>query len=228
MSPVAERLSRRIGYQFADRDLLETALTHRSASNRNNERLEFLGDAVLGAVIARVLFEKFPKAREGQMSRLRASLVKGESLARMARELNLSEALVLGAGEARSGGHGRDSILADALEAVFGAISLDGGFEAARNVILAVFQSPIEGLSLEAVSKDPKTRLQEHLQGQGLDLPSYEVIDTQGESHAQTFHVVCRLPGVAEPVTGRGTSRRRGEQDAARKALKMLTETAES
>ena len=162
------------------------------------------------------------------MSRLRASLVKGESLARMARELNLSEALVLGAGEARSGGHGRDSILADALEAVFGAISLDGGFEAARNVILAVFQSPIEGLSLEAVSKDPKTRLQEHLQGQGLDLPSYEVIDTQGETHAQTFHVVCRLPGVAEPVTGRGTSRRRGEQDAARKALKMLTETAES
>lgn len=223
MTSAVERLCRRIGYAFADYTLLDTALTHRSASKRNNERLEFLGDAVLGAVVARALYEKFPNAKEGQMSRLRSSLVKGESLARVARELNLSEALVLGSGEARNGGHGRDSILADGLEAVFGAISLDGGFEAARTVILGVFREAISALDLEAVSKDPKTRLQEFLQADGRDLPTYEVTDTQGESHAQTFHVACSLPGETDPVMGRGTSRRRAEQDAARKAMRRLT-----
>ncbi len=218
-----ERLLKAIDYTFSDHRLVETALTHRSAGAQNNERLEFLGDAILGFVIADELCRHFEGADEGQLSRLRARLVKGESLAALARELKLGDYLALGAGELRSGGQGRDSILADALEALFAAVYLDGGYEAARRVVLNLFQPRLKTLSLDAQQKDPKTRLQEYLQARRLGLPTYSVVSIAGEQHDQLFRVKCIAPHLEQESEGTGSSRRKAEQAAAERLLARLT-----
>jgi len=204
-------------------DLLQQALTHRSAGPVNNERLEFLGDALLGLVIAEALWRRFPAADEGELSRRRASLVNQESLARVARGLHLGDYLRLGSGEARTGGHTRDSILADALEAMIGAVYLDKGFTAARDMLLRVFEQPLANLAEADAVKDPKTRLQEMLQSVRRPLPDYEVVDISGQPHAQRFAVRCTLADEARTTLGQGTSRRRAEQDAAERMLALLT-----
>lgn len=222
MNRPLSRLCRSLNYEFSNLELLNCALTHRSAGNRNNERLEFLGDAILGTVIAEALYNRFPEANEGQLSRLRASLVKRESLAKLARSLDLGSYLLLGSGELKSGGHARSSILADALEAVFGSVFLDATFEVCRSVILSIFGDQLESASLQSIEKDPKTRLQEYLQSRQLPLPEYCVLDVKGAAHAQSFRVQCSILGVDTSVIGEGTSRRRAEQDAADKALELL------
>ena len=221
----AARLQRVLGYEFADTALLELALTHRSAGNRNNERLEFLGDSILNHIVAESLYRKFPEAREGDMSRMRSSLVKGDTLAEVARELELGEHLLLGAGERKSGGKRRGSILADALEAVIGAILLDSNVEACRERVLAWFDSRLKTLDLKAegADKDPKTRLQEYLQGRRKPLPEYELLGVLGDDHDQQFHVACRLDKPALVVEGAGSSRRKAEQAAAKTALERLS-----
>lgn len=222
LNPDPRRLARVLGSPGLGEDLLRQALTHRSAGAVNNERLEFLGDALLGLVIAQALWERFPAADEGQLSRMRATLVKQESLARLARGLSLGEYLRLGAGELRTGGHARDSILADALEALFAAVYLDRGFEAARAAILGLFGPSLDGLSSGAWGKDPKTRLQELLQSRRRSLPEYEVAAVGGTQHAQVFRVRCILPDDGTVALGDGTSRRRAEQQAAEVLLKLL------
>ena len=212
-------LVRSLDYEFRQPELLEAAVTHRSAGSRNNERLEFLGDAVLGFVIAECLFEKFPDASEGQLSRLRASLVKRETLAAVARELALGDYLRLGSGELKSGGYRRDSILADALEAVLGAILLDRGYEACHACIHRVFAGKIGNLSSVDELKDPKTLLQELLQSRRLDLPVYEVVSVTGKAHQQRFVVECRVADLDLTETGEGNNRRGAEQAAARLML---------
>jgi len=219
------RLCSRLGYTFSDDDLLDLALSHRSVGSRNNERLEYLGDAVLGCVIAEDLYRRFPDQGEGALSRLRAHLVKGESLAGLARDLGLGESLILGPGELRSGGGQRDSILAGAVEAIIGAVHLDGGVAASRALILGIFKARLSSLTVEKARKDPKTRLQELLQSRGVGLPEYHLMETEGAPPTQEFYVNCLLPGVAEPVEGRGSSRRRAEQDAASHALEGLSHT---
>jgi len=209
-----------LGYVFQQSDLLEEALTHRSASPRNNERLEFLGDALLNLVMAECLFQRYPQASEGELSRLRATLVKGETLAELARGLKLGENLWLGQGELKSGGPRRESILADALEAIFAAVYLDGGLEACRTLILNLYRDSLEGLTSAGELKDPKTRLQEYLQARQQPLPLYSVLKIRGEPHAQSFTVECAVAdhrGVAV-----GSSRRKAEQDAARQVLEQL------
>lgn len=204
-------------------DLLDQALTHRSAGPVNNERLEFLGDAMLGLVIAEVLWQRFPDADEGELSRRRASLVKKESLARVARELRLGDYLQLGSGEVRTGGHTRDSILADALEAVIGAVYVDKGFAEARGMLLRLFSKPLDKVAGQQALKDPKTQLQEMLQSMRRPLPEYEVVDVSGEQHAQRFAVCCRLRHEERTTRGAGSSRRRAEQDAAERMLAELS-----
>ncbi|MDH5360023.1 MAG: ribonuclease III [Gammaproteobacteria bacterium] len=216
------RLCRRLSYQFKDPSLLQAAMTHRSARGLNNERLEFLGDSILGLVIARALYEKFPKASEGQLSRMRASLVKGETLAQMATELELGECLFLGSGELKSGGFRRSSILEDAMEAVIGAVERDGGLQAAQDLVLHLYRQRLDEVDLDASTKDPKTRLQEYLQGLGKSLPAYEVIRISGDTHDQTFVVSCRIEDLAKPAQGKGGSRRKAEQAAAQKVLDTL------
>jgi ribonuclease-3 len=218
-----ELLEKSLGYSFAEPQLLQQALTHRSASSRNNERLEFLGDAILGCVIAEELYGRYPRAREGELSRLRATLVRRESLAEIAHGLELGSYLSLGSGERKSGGHRRDSILADALEALFGAIYLDTGFRATRGCILTLFAARLESLSGAAVLKDAKTRLQEYLQALRKPLPEYTVTEISGEAHAQSFRVECAVRDVdVEPSQGEGSSRRQAEQDAADRMLARL------
>ena len=212
----------KLGYEPRDTALFGAALTHRSASGRNNERLEFLGDAVLNLVIARHLYRAFPEASEGDLSRLRARVVSSEPLALVATEIALGDVLHLGSGELKTGGFRRESILADALEAVCGALFLDGGLEAAETVIERLFQPRIAGLPAPASLKDAKTRLQEYLQAQGHALPRYLVERTEGEPHAQTFHVTCEVPELALQAQGTGSSRRRAEQEAAEKILQTL------
>ncbi len=219
------QLSRDIGYEFNDHDLADQALTHRSAGGANNERQEFLGDAILGFIIAETLYEQFPEADEGQLSRLRSRLVKRDTLAGIARELELGKYLSLGPGELRSGGHSRDSTLADALEALLAAVYQDGGYAAARRTVLALFQSHIASLSPDAEHKDPKTRLQEFLQSRKLALPVYQLVDVSGEQHDQRFTMNCCIEGIAESTTGTGNSRRKAEQEAARKFLRLLKES---
>lgn len=221
IKPTAD-LSRRIGYEFRDPALLELALTHRSCGKRNNERLEFLGDSIVNFVIADALYARFPAAREGQLSRLRARLVKGETLAEIARELNLGDYLRLGSGELKSGGFRRDSILADATEAVMGAIYLDSDLECCRGFILRWFEERLDELDLNESLKDSKTRLQEHLQSRRLALPEYELVAVEGEAHSQTFHIRCHVAGLPGPTEGVGSSRRQAEQESARKALVEL------
>jgi ribonuclease-3 len=218
-----ELLEKSLGYTFAEPLLLQQALTHRSAGSRNNERLEFLGDAILGCVIAEELYGRYPRAREGELSRLRATLVRRESLAEIAHALELGSYLNLGTGERKSGGHRRDSILADALEALFGAIYLDTGFRATRSCILMLFAARLEALSGAAFLKDAKTRLQEYLQAQRKPLPEYTVTEVSGEAHAQSFRVECAVRDLdVEPSHGEGGSRRQAEQDAADKMLLQL------
>lgn len=216
------RLARALGYDFESDALLIQALTHRSAGPVNNERLEFLGDALIGFVIAEALLERFPKADEGTLSRMRASLVKRESLAKLARGLELGEVLRLGAGELRTGGHARDSILADALEAVLGAVYLDAGFERARQVVMRLFAARIEQTDAERAGKDPKTRLQEWLQSRKRPLPEYLVLSIDGDQHDQTFTVNCLLQDADLSARGVGTSRRRAEQAAAEQMLELI------
>lgn len=220
-NPLAS-LQRKLGYQFKDSSLLTLALTHRSFSGRNNERLEFLGDAVLNFVAGEALFQHFDQAREGQLSRLRARLVKGETLAVLARAMDLGDYLRLGSGELKSGGFRRESILADATEAIIGAIYLDSGMEAARERVLAWLEQEFAGLTLVDTNKDAKTRLQEFLQSRGCELPGYEVVDIQGEPHCRTFHVECQVSLLDHKTSGQGGSRRIAEQVAAAAALVAL------
>lgn len=220
MSSPTARLCAALGYVFRQPELLEEALTHRSASPRNNERLEFLGDALLNLVIAECLFQRYPQATEGDLSRLRSTLVKGEALAELARGLKLGENLRLGQGEVRSGGSQRESILADTLEAIFGAVYLDGGLNACRALILNLYQEGLAGLASADESKDPKTRLQEYLQARQQPLPVYSVLEVRGEPHAQSFTVECAVANRRAVAVG--SSRRKAEQDAARQVLEWL------
>lgn len=219
-------LARTLDYRFTDPQLLEAAVTHRSAGSHNNERLEFLGDAVLGHVIAGWLYERFPRASEGQLSRLRARLVKRETLADIARSLTLGDYLRLGSGELKSGGFRRDSILADALEAILGGILVDGGFEACRDAVRRLFGPRFEALSLVDDLKDPKTRLQEHLQSRKLDLPVYQLEEISGQAHRQQFVVQCRIDALSLSALGRGGSRRKAEQAAAEQMLERIGDSA--
>ena len=209
------------GYSFRDPELLRLALTHRSAGRPNNERLEFLGDALVNLAVAELLYETRPKADEGELTRLRAQLVSGPALAERARSLELGDELLLGPGELKSGGFRRDSILADAFEALVAAVYLDGGFDACREWLRAMFRAAVE--STESAVKDAKTRLQEWLQAQGYPLPQYELLGTRGEEHARTFEIACVL-SEPEPARfeGSGSSRRAAEQMAAESALDAL------
>ena len=222
MSQSLSRLERRLGHTFQNQDLMLLALTHRSFAGRNNERLEFLGDAILNFVAGEALFERFPQAREGQLSRLRARLVKGETLAVLARGFELGEYLRLGSGELKSGGFRRESILADALEALIGAIYLDAGMDVARARVLDWLANELDGLTLVDTNKDPKTRLQEFLQSRAVELPRYEVVDIQGEPHCRTFFVQCEIALLTDKTQGQGASRRIAEQVAAAAALVAL------
>lgn len=217
-----KRLLNRLGYSFVDESLLDLALTHRSCGKLNNERLEFLGDAVLGMVVADNLYARFPDLREGDLSRYRSMLVKGTSLAEVARELDLGQHLHLGGGERKSGGHRRDSILADTVEAIIGAIYLDSGIDQARSAIERWLATRIEAVANRANEKDAKTQLQEYLQSKGKNLPSYEVTTVAGEAHDQTFTVSCTVQLLKSPVVASGSSRRAAEQLAAKQALELL------
>lgn len=217
------RLQRKLGYEFSDPKLLQLALTHRSFGSRNNERLEFLGDSIVNFVIAQALYERFADAREGQLSRLRARMVRGATLAELGREMELGDFLRLGSGELKSGGFRRESILADAVEAIIGAIYLDAGMAVCHERIRSWFSSRLEQLTTgDEQNKDPKTRLQEYLQARQQSLPKYQVSDIQGEAHEQHFSVICTIECLDQPATGEGSSRRGAEQQAARYALKML------
>jgi ribonuclease-3 len=220
-------LQKTIGYTFKDNNLLVLALTHRSKHSINNERLEFLGDAVLNFIVADVLFKKFNTAHEGQLTRLRSSLVKEESLARWANEFNISDYIILGQGEKKSGGFRRNSILADAIEAILGAIYTESGFDACFKVLNSWLEGRLTELSLN-FEKDAKTTLQEWLQARKLELPSYEVIDLQGKPHEQTFTVKCIVDMYPEGVTANAKSRRIAEQIAANKMLMILKEEKNS
>jgi ribonuclease-3 len=219
-----EKLARKLGLKFKQPMLVKRALTHRSAHADNNERLEFLGDSVLGFVIAERLYQKFTEADEGVLSRLRATLVNQTALANIARKLSLGDYLILGSGELKSGGYRRDSILSDAMEALIGALLIDQGIDACRVWILGLFADQIDGLSMRDWKKDPKTRLQESMQARGLDLPAYTLKSVVGQPHDQSFVVECRVSLTEETCEGRGSSRKRAEQESAEKMLAKLIE----
>ena len=218
----AQMLATRLGYQPRDLALFVVALTHRSAEGPNNERLEFLGDSVLNLLLSDRLYREFPTATEGDLSRLRARLVSEEPLAEIAQDMKLGELLLLGSGELKTGGFRRQSILADAFEALCGALYLDGGLETVRTRIGPMFEVRIAALPEPSTLKDAKTRLQEHLQANGQPLPVYSVKRTTGEPHAQTFMVSCAVPHAGIETEGEGGSRRRAEQAAAQAALQAL------
>ncbi len=205
-----------------DPELLQQALTHRSAGKKNNERLEFLGDSILSLVVSEWLYCHFPQLSEGQLSRLRASLVKGETLAEVARSYGLGDALILGSGELKSGGFDRASVLADAVEALFGAVLVDKGFDSARRFILAVFRPWLEKIDPQDNLKDPKSRLQEVLQKNALSLPEYTTLSESGKDHKKEFVVACSVPQLGLSTQSRAGSRKRAEQEAARKMLCQL------
>ena len=215
-------LTAALGVSFNSGELLEQALTHRSAGQPHNERLEFLGDAILGMIVAERLFTLFPEASEGQLSRLRAQLVKRDTLAKIAREISLGEYLRMGSGELRAGGQSRDSTLSDALEAFLGAVYLDLGTNAVEEVFNSLFEERLQQLDLSRSVKDPKTRLQEYLQSRNLALPEYSVTATSGKQHQQLFEVECSLPDLDITARGEGRSRRKAEQDAASNALELI------
>ena len=218
-----DALQRRIGHHFADERLLSRALTHRSFGADHNERLEFLGDAVLSLTVSGLLFERFAGSDEGDLTRVRAHLVREDSLHRVALQLGLPEVLHLGDGEARGGGAQRASILADALEALIGATFVDGGFDAARAVVSGLFGEVIQTTDVASWSKDAKTELQEWLQARRLPVPTYRISATRGQAHAQTFEVECVVPALSLTECGEGRSRRVAEQEAARRMLDALT-----
>ncbi|MBK5072088.1 ribonuclease III [Budviciaceae bacterium CWB-B4] len=223
MNPIIiERLQRKLGYTFQQQSLLQQALTHRSASSKHNERLEFLGDSILSFVIADALYQRFPRVDEGDMSRMRATLVRGNTLAEMGREFDLGECLRLGPGELKSGGFRRESILADTVEALIGAVYLDSDIHRVQQLILAWYQTRLDEISPGDKQKDPKTRLQEFLQGRHLPLPSYLVTQVKGEAHDQEFTIHCQVSGIDDAIIGIGSSRRKAEQAAAEQALKHL------
>lgn len=215
-------LTAALGHSFADRALLQTALTHRSFGVPNNERLEFIGDGVLNCVIAIALFRRYPDLAEGDLSRMRANLVRQDALHRLAVSLNLGDSLRLGEGELKSGGNQRPSILADAVEALIGAVYLDAGFEAAQALIARLYLPLFDELSSGPVTKDAKTSLQEWLQGRKKPLPRYHLIEASGAAHEQRFEVACEIENPALRTTGQGSSRRLAEQAAADRALKAL------
>jgi ribonuclease III len=215
-------LQTRIGYNFTQPELLQQALTHRSFSGNNNERLEFLGDSVLNFIIAHQLFNLFSDLPEGDLSRLRAKLVKEASLAEIATSLHLGDALKLGEGELKSAGWRRPSILADALEAIVGAVYLDGGFSAAEQVVALLYRETLTTIDPKAIDKDAKSQLQEYLQSKKMDLPEYQVVTIEGEAHAQTFTVQCFIQKLKLTTTGIGTSRRVAEQQAAKLAMEKI------
>jgi ribonuclease-3 len=215
-------LARRLGHEFADPSLLRTALTHRSHSTPHNERLEFLGDSILNCVVAHLLFSRFPALPEGDLSRLRANLVKKDTLYELAQGLAVGDHLRLGEGELKSGGHTRPSILADTLEALFGAVYLDAGFEQAKVVVGNLFTAKLAAISPDQPIKDPKTRLQEYLQARRQPLPTYTLAGTDGQAHLQQFRVLCDVVSANLQTEGQGTSRRAAEQEAAQRALEKL------
>lgn len=215
-------LEKRLGHRFADPRLIEQALTHRSRSADNYERLEFLGDGVLGCAMADELYARFPQLSEGKLTRLRASLVREEALAEVAKTLGIGEHLRLGEGELAAGPEVRPSILADAVEAVLGAVFLDAGYEAARKAVLAAFGPLIDRLDPDRPAKDAKTRLQEILQAKHRRLPQYRVVAVQGEAHRQSFEVECSVAELNLSASGTGTSRQRAEQQAAKALLEIL------
>ncbi len=222
MLDAREWAARRLGYRFGDPALLEAALTHRSASRTNYERLEFLGDSVLNFVVALLAFRAFPDAQEGDLSRYRAALVSAPTLAAVGAALGLGDQLRLGGGELKSGGFRRDSILADSLEAVVGAVCLDGGLAAAQELLERLLGGRLRELPAAETLKDPKTRLQEALQARGMGLPRYALEEVGGEPHEQWFVASCDAQELVLRATGRGSSRRRAEQEAARAVLELL------
>jgi ribonuclease-3 len=221
--PGRDVLCERLGYVFKQPPLLQRALTHRSYAPEHNERLEFLGDSVLGCVIAKYLYASYPQLSEGELSRLRSNLVREDTLATLAQQIDLGSYLRLGEGELKSGGFRRPSILADALEALFGAVLLDGDFAAAEKVVLGLYVPYLAKVDLQALGKDAKTLLQEYLQGKHIPLPNYNVIATQGQAHEQSFEVECAIPSLKISTRGAGNSRRNAEQQAAQAAYQMLS-----
>ena len=226
MKQLHGKLEKLLGHCFDDQHLLQQALTHRSVGSRNNERLEFLGDAILGSVIAAELYRRYPQAKEGELSRLRANLVRRESLAEIAQSLGLGQYLKLGGGERKSGGHQRDSILSDTVEALIGAIFLDSDFATCQHGILELFADRLDALSDVAFLKDAKTRLQEYLQSRQQPLPEYIVSEVSGKAHAQIFSVECVVGDTdLSPGKGEGSSLRHAEQNAAQDILARLENT---
>lgn len=217
-----QRLEQRLGYHFEDQRQLQLALTHRSHGATNNERLEFLGDSILNFVVGEELFKRFPEVREGQLSRLRSQMVKGETLAELAREFELGDCLVLGEGEMKSGGNNRDSILADSVEAIIGAIYLASGLDVCRERVLSWFASRLNQLGLNTSAKDSKSRLQEYMQAQRQPLPEYQVVDVSGEGHAQMFTIECRVALSKKSTSATASNRREAEKQAAAQMLVQL------
>jgi ribonuclease-3 len=217
------RLQKKINANFKNQKLLELALTHRSIGQNNNERLEFLGDSILGFIIADEIYMMFPTAEEGVMSRMRAHLVNGRVLAEISKDMGLSDELILGQGEKKSGGKSRASILSDALEAIIGAMYKDAGLGETKKWILSVFKDRLDALSLDAAEKDPKTRLQEYLQSRGRNVPEYTVTSTSGADHNQLFTVACQVDSLNEVIKASSSTRKKAEQKAASKALTLLS-----
>ncbi len=220
-------LQESLAYEFSNESLLRRALTHRSVAGDNNERLEFLGDSVLQLIVSELVFDERPDANEGRLSRLRSSLVKDTTLSEIALELDLGEHLILGSGERKTGGHRRASILADAMEAIFGAVYLDAGFRAAKEVIEKAYGDRLKNLPEIGELRDPKSRLQEYLQGNQLALPDYQVEEVTGKAHRQSFEVSCSIPELNLKSGGTGTTRRDAEQEAATNMLDLIGATSE-
>lgn len=225
MANKLDKLQHKLDYQFSDPDLAQQALTHRSANKLNNERLEFLGDALLGFVIAQALYEIHPQASEGELSRMRASMVNKSALAEIAREIGLGDFVLLGSGELKSGGMNRDSILADTVEALIAAIYLDGGMGACSQIVRKLSKSNLQSHDGNRKQKDCKTRLQELMQARGKGLPEYEVAEVSGAAHQQVFHVKCKIDILNDGQMGIGGSKRDAEQQAAQKILEVLGES---
>lgn len=223
-----ERLSKVLGYTFNKSDFLKTALTHRSASSNNNERLEFLGDSVLNFVIAEEVYTSYPDLPEGDLSRLRACLVNKEGLAKIAHDLDIGQYLLLGSGELKSGGYRRDSILADTIEAIFGAVYLDGGFDVCNQLIISLYKTQLKNIPDPSLLKDPKTRLQELLQSSKFSLPNYNLVGVNGKSHQQIFDIDCVIDELSIQSSGQGSSRRKAEQKAAEMAIAVVEEKIKS
>ncbi len=222
MNEIFVQLESSLDYIFRDKILLTTALTHRSVGRNNNERLEYLGDALLGFVIAETVYKRFPQASEGELTRLRASLVKGETLAEQAKILDLGHYIKLGSGELKSGGWRRNSILANTFEAIIGAIYLDSEFDTCRDTVLALYEPLLKNISPDKLSKDPKTRLQEYLQAHKHNLPNYKIIMEEGEAHAKKFFISCEISELGMDVQAEGRSKRAAEQAAAQEVLDIL------